>query len=228
MNLLSIRSISFAAATLVMAASANALTIDWTKMQGTSILAFSPNAISLFQANGGKLAALGNTTAVGTGGWTFSLPITSIEISSSLKVASGQASGSALDIVRRVFDDQGNILTSGIVLANFTLDYTNKKVLADSTPRGGATQAQLAVFTFNAATPLALKYKFPLTVTGHEVLDQLVLTPGAVDLFASSLGLSGDAVLNLVRTTDFGTLTQDISTNARKPAVSKTPYVPAP
>ena len=224
-----LRSISFAAATLVLAASANALTIDWTKMQGTSTLAFSENAISLFKANGGKLAALGNTTPVGTTGWSFSLPITSIEINGSLKIASGQASGSALDIIRRTINDEtGEVTTTGIVLANFKLDYIAKKVLADTTPHGGATQPMFAVYTFNAATPLALKYKFPLTVTGHEVLDKLILTPAAVDVFASSLGLSGDAVLNLVATTEFGTLTQDISTNARKPAPSKTPYVPAP
>ncbi len=223
-----LRSISFAAATLVLAASANALTIDWTKMQGTSKLAFSENAISLFQANGGKLAALGNTTPVGTSGWSFALPITSIEINSALKIASGQASGSALDIIRRVIDEEGTIITTGIVLANFKLDYINHKVLADTTPHGGATQPMFAVYNFNTATPLALKYKFPFTVNGNELLDKLILTPAAVDLFASSLGLSGDAVLNLVATTEFGTLTQTISTNARKPAASKTPYVPAP
>jgi len=224
-----LRSISFAVATLALAASANALTLDWTKTQGTSTLAFSDAAISLFNANGGKLAALGNTTPVGTSGWTFSLPITSIEINGSLKIASGQASGSALDIVRRTIDEEtGEVIRAHIVLANFTLDYINKKVLADTTPNGAATKPQFGVFSFNVATPLALKYKFPLTVTGHEVLDKLVLTPGAVDVFASSLGLSGDAVLNLVRTTEFGTLTQDIATVARKPAVSKVPYVPAP
>ena len=228
MKLVSIRSIAFAAATLAVAASANALTIDWTKLQGTSTLAFSDAAISLFQANGGKLAPLGATSPVGTSGWSFSLPITSIEINGALKIASGQASGSALDIVRRTVDeDTGEVIKANIVLANFTLDYINKKVLADTTA-SGTTKPQFAVYTFNAATPLALKYKFPLTVTGHEVLDKLVLTPGAVDVFASSLGLSGDAVLALVRSTEFGTLTQDISTNARKPAASKTPYVPAP
>ncbi|MDO9004701.1 MAG: hypothetical protein Q7V20_14735 [Aquabacterium sp.] len=224
-----LRSISFAAATLVLAASANALTIDWTKMQGTSTLAFSDNAISLFQANGGKLAALGNTTPVGTSGWSFALPITNIEINSALKIASGQASGSALDIIRRTLDeDTGEVIKANIVLANFKLDYINHKVLADTTANGAATLPMFAVYDFNTATPLALKYKFPFTINGNEVLDKLILTPAAVDLFASSLGLSGDAVLNLVRTTEFGTLTQTISTNARKPAVNKTPYVPAP
>ena len=233
MKLLTVRSISFAAATFALAASANALTIDWSGLQGTSTLAFSENAISLFKANGGKVNALGNTTplpeAGATSAWKFSLPITSITITPALKIGSGQASGSALDIVRRTIDEEtGETLTSGIVLANFTLDYTNHKVLADATARGATTKPQFAVYDFNTATPLALKYKFPLSITGHEVLDKLKLTPAAVDLFASSLGLSGDAVISLVRDTDFGTLTQDIAVKARKPKVSKTPYVPAP
>ena len=222
-----LRSISFAAATLVLAASANALTIDWTKMQGTSVIAFSAEAIDLFKANQGKINPLGTATPVGSDGWTFALPITKIEINSALKIASGSAVGSALEIARNVFDDEtGTVTKKGIYLANFTLDYINHKVLADTTPRGGATQGQFAVYTFNAVTPLALKYKFPLTITGHEVLDTLVLTPQAVDLFAATLGLEGEAVLNTVRAAKFGTLTQDISTNARKPAASKTPYIP--
>ncbi|RZL01513.1 MAG: hypothetical protein EOP36_11245 [Rubrivivax sp.] len=230
MKLLTIRSISLAAASMALAASANALTIDWTKLVGTSTLAFSPAAISLFKANGGRVNALGNTTPIletgATTAWSFSLPITSITITPALKIGSGQASGSALDIVRKVFDDEtGEVITSGIVLANFTLDYTNKRVLADSTPHGGSTRPQFAVYDFNVATPLALKYKFPLSITGHEVLDKLKLTPAAVDLFASSLGLAGDEVLGLVARTEFGTLTQDIAVKARK-AVSKTPYIP--
>jgi hypothetical protein len=224
-----LRSISFAVATLALAASANALTIDWTKMQGASVIAFSAEAIDLFKANQGKINPLGTTTAVGTDGWTFSLPITTIEINSSLKIASGSAVGSALDIVRNVFDDDtGAVTKKGITLANFTLDYINKKVLADTTPRGVATKNQFAVYNFVAKDPLALKYKFPLTITGHEVLDSLTLTPDAVSLFAANLGLEGDAVITAVTNAKFGTLTQDISTNARKPAASKVPYVPAP
>ncbi|MGH6647462.1 hypothetical protein [Aquabacterium sp.] len=233
MKLLNLRSVSVAAATLVMAVSANALTIDWTGLQGTSTIAFSDKAISLFKTNGGRVNALGNTTAILADGatvpWAFSLPITSITITPALKIGAGQASGSALDIVRKTVDEEsGEVITSGIVLANFTLDYTNKKVLADATTHGATTKPQFGVYDFNVATPLALKYKFPLSITGHEVLDKLILTPAAVDLFATSLGLAGDEILALVRGTDFGTLTQDIAVKARKPKVSKTPYVPAP
>ncbi|RYY85664.1 MAG: hypothetical protein EOO15_16450 [Chitinophagaceae bacterium] len=224
---LSIRSISFAAATLALAASANALTVDWTKSQGASVMAFSDAAVDLLKTNGTKVTALGNTTVV-TAGKVFSLPITSITINGSLKVASGEASGSALNMLRTTFDENDVATVSGVVLANFTLDYINHKVMADLTPKGGTTTKQSSVFTFHDATPLALKYKFPLTVTGHEVLDKLFVTPEALAIFASGLGLQGEDILNLVRNTDFGTLTQDISTNARKPAVNKTPYVPAP
>ena len=232
MKLLTIRSISFAAATLAMAASANALTINWSGLVGTSTLNFSANAISLFKANGGKVEALGNTTPIletgATSAWSFSLPITSITVTPALKIGAGQASGSALDIVRRTIDEEGTLVTSGIVLANFKLDYIGHQVLADATTHGAATKPMFAVYDFNVATPLALKYKFPLSITGREVLDKLKLTPAAVDLFAASLGLSGDAVIGLVRDTDFGSLTQDIAVKVRKPAVSNKPYVPAP
>jgi hypothetical protein len=224
MKLVSIRSISLAVATLVLGASANALTIDWTKTQGASVMSFSDAAVSLLQTNSTKVTALGNTTVV-TAGKVFSLPITSISINGSLKIASGQASGSALNMLRTTFDENDNATVSGVVLANFTLDYINKKVLADLTPKGGTTTAQAAVFTFNAANPLALKYKFPLTVTGHEVLDKLFVTPQSLAIFASGLGLQGEDILNIVRTTDFGTLTQDIATVARKPAVNAAPYI---
>ena len=226
MKYLSIRSISAAAATLAMAASSSALTLDWSKLEGTSTMAFSDAAVSLLQTNNTKVTALGNTTVV-TAGKVFALPITSITISSSLKIAAGQARGSALNLLRTTFDENDNASISGVVLANFTLDYVHAQVLADMTPKGGVTTAKAPVFNFHTATPLALKYKFPLSITGHEVLDKLFVTPEALAIFASGLGLSGDAILNLVRATDFGTLTQDIAVKARK-AVSTAPYVPAP
>jgi hypothetical protein len=224
---ITIRSISLAAATLAMAASANALTLDWSKLVGSSTMAFSDAAVSLLQTNSTKVVALGNTTVV-TAGKVFSLPITSITINGSLKISAGQARGSALNMLRTTFDENDNAVVSGVVLANFTLDYIGKQVKADLTPKGGSTTPQATVFDFHVATPLALKYKFPLSITGHEVLDKLYVTPQSLAIFASGLGLSGDAILELVRTTDFGTLTQDIAVKARKPGVPTAPYVPTP
>jgi hypothetical protein len=228
MSFLSIRSISVAAATLAMAASSNALTLDWSKLVGTSTMAFSNEAVALLTTNGTTVKALGNASVV-TAGSVFSLPITSITISNSLKISAGQARGSALNMQRVTTDVDTEVTTiSGVVLANFTLDYVHNKVLADLTPKGGTTTPQSTVFDFHVATPLALKYKFPLSITGHEVLDQLFVTPEALTIFAAGLGLEGDVILDLVRKTNFGTLTQDIAVKARKPAVPTAPYIATP
>ncbi|HEX5357735.1 MAG TPA: hypothetical protein VFW93_16130, partial [Aquabacterium sp.] len=90
-------------------------------------------------------------------------------------------------------------------------------------PDGGTVQKQAPLYNFNVATPLALKYKFPLTVTGHEVLDQLKLTDGIKTVFNGVLQLPEFAAeaLNF----DYGTLVQDISTTLRKTKISTTPYV---
>jgi hypothetical protein len=71
----------------------------------------------------------------------------------------------------------------GVLLANFTLDYANKKVLADRTILGEATVKQAAIYNFNVNTALSIKYKFPLSINAHEVLDKLFLTPDTRDAF---------------------------------------------
>jgi hypothetical protein len=112
----------------------------------------------------------------------------------------------------------------GVTLANFTINYETKQVLADTTAKGGTTTTQMPLYNFNTQTPLALKYKFPLTITGNELLNDLRLTDQAKAAMISSLNLPVFAVPLL--NNDFGTLTQNISTNLRKKAVSTTPYTP--
>jgi len=218
----SIRSVSVAAALLMVGVSASALTLNSAGTKSNSVLNFSQEARDLFDANGGYVEAKGNATALDDTFYLFNMPVTKIVINNQLKVASGSAVGSALDIVR---ETRTTIFT--INLANFTLDYINKQVLADLTPLGGTTKVQAKIYNFHVATPLALKYKFPLTITGHEVLDQLKLTPETVQDFLSGLNLAkGGDLEAAVANADFGTLTQDISTDARKPAVPTTPYKP--
>ena len=89
------------------------------------VIAFSAASIDLFKANQGKINALGNATPIletgATTAWTFSFPITSITITPQLKIGSGSASGSALEIARNKFDDETGVVTKlGIVIANFT------------------------------------------------------------------------------------------------------------
>lgn len=150
----------------------------------------------------------------------FGFPITKIVIGSKLNIVSGTASGSALYFSR---DDVETGLTHGLTLANFTIDYVAKKVLADTTPVGGATIKQAPIYNFTVQTPLALKYKFPLSITLHEVLGNLLLTDQTKAIFKEALAIPeyGEFALDY----DYGTLTQDVTAKLRSKAVSTTPYV---
>lgn len=150
----------------------------------------------------------------------FGFPITKIVIGSKLNIVSGTAAGSALYFSR---DDIETGLTHGLTLANFTIDYNAHKVLADTTPAGGATVKQAPIYNFTVQTPLALKYKFPLSITLHEVLGNLLLTDQTKAIFKEALAIPeyGEFALDY----DYGTLTQDVTAKLRSKAVSTTPYV---
>jgi hypothetical protein len=219
---LSVRSVSIAAALYAAAASAHAdLTIPTNALVADSVQAFSDLAMDAFALQSITVAPLGNATVVAGTTNAYRLPITTITISSSLKIAKGDARGSALEFTR-VFKGK----TSKLVLANFTIDYLRKQVLADVTTQG-ATVKQQAIYNYNTATPLGLKYKFPLSITGHEVLDTLMLTEETKDSYMNGLSLPS-YVRGVLNDTDFGTLTQDIALKLRAKPVSMTPYVPAP
>lgn len=201
---------------------------EWTN--SNSVQTFTDDDLAAFDLVKLVVSAKGNTTAVGpmvtgeTNGTVtskaFSFPVTKIVVASNLSIAAGSASGSALSFDR--FNDDTSETVS-FTLANFTIDYVKKQVLADVTPKGGAVALQQPIYDFNVATPLALKYKFPLTVTGHEVLDQLKLTAGAKTVFTEVLQLPEFALFAL--DFDYGTLVQDVSTNLRKKKISAKPYV---
>ena len=157
----------------------------------------------------------GTVTPVAVG-----FPITKIVIGSKLNIVSGTASGSAL-YFSRDDDETGN--TYGLTLSNFTIDYVNKKVLADTTPAGGTTSKLTPIYDFTVQTPLALKYKFPMSFTLHEVLGNLKLTEQTKAIFKSALAIPefGEFALDY----EYGTLTQDVTTTLRSKPVSTTPYV---
>lgn len=222
MNQFSVRSLTVAVALLAAGAAAHALTIPTNALVADSVQAFSPEAMDAFAAGGVTITPLGNATNPKEGSYSF--PITSITIGSGLKIAGGTASGSALQLTRLA----KGLGTVGVTIANFTINYNTKQVLADTTPLGGTTAKQAPLYNFNTATPLGIKYKFPLTITAHEVLDQLTLTPEMYATMKSSLALTPALVAALDSITTFGTLTQDILVAFRPKAVSATPYVPAP
>ncbi len=216
----SLRSFAVAATFATVAASASALTLPTESLQTNSVQAFSEKALKQNKLLGIEVTPLGNATATATTG-AYNLPVTSISVNSSLKVTSGAAVGSALEI-SRLNDD---LVKVGITLANFKINFETHQVLADVTPFGGVTVPQQAVYTFNEATPLNLKYKFPLTITGTQLLDKLFLTPAGIAALTSALELPEFAPDLLVKT-DFGTIGIEVKVGLRK-AVSTRPYVPA-
>lgn len=213
---------SLVVAGLVAASAAQAnLTIPANALVADSVQAFSDRATKAFKASSVTVQGLGNATAVaGAPLPAFSFPITSITVGSGLKIVKGDAKGSALKLTRAM--DDGS--EAYVVIANFTLDYNAKQVLADTTIPGVPTVKQTPIYNFNVATPLALKYKFPLTITGHEVLDKLMLTETAKDSMMAGLMLEDFIRSAVLDTTDFGTLTQDIQVKFRSKPVSTTPY----
>ncbi|MGE5453035.1 MAG: hypothetical protein ACM3VZ_14465 [Acidobacteriota bacterium] len=219
-NSISLRSFTVAAALATVGASASALTLPTEALQANSVQAFSQAALDQFDIFTITVTPLGNATPTATTG-AYNLPVTSISVNSSLKVTAGTATGSALEIARMYRGAK-----VGVTIANFKLNFETNQVLADVTPIGGTTIPQMAVYNFNVATPLGLKYKFPLSITGHEVLDQLFLTPDGITTIATALALPKFAP-ELMRTTDFGTITIDVGLGLRLPPVSTTPYVPA-
>lgn len=216
----------FAAATL--SAQAFALTIPTNALVADSTQKFSQVAMDAFSVAGVQVIPLGNATAVPGTEDAFKLPITTITISG-FKIAGGDAKGSALEISRiapRGTPSVGKKV--GVTLANFTINYVSKQVLADITPLGGVTARQEPLYNFNVATPLGLKYKFPLSVTGLEVLDQLTLTPQTREAFITKLELKAFEIGALDTVDTFGTLTQEIFLKFRPVPVSNKLYTPAP
>lgn len=219
MSLLSFRSFTVAAAMATATASACALTLPTEFLQANSIQSFSDDALSQYDLFAITVTPLGNATASATTG-AYNLPVTSITVNSSLKVSAGTATGSALEIARMY---RGNKV--GVTIANFKIDFIGHKVLADVTPIGGTTIPQMTVYSFNEAIPLTLKYKFPLSVSGTQLLDKLFLTPEGIDTIAKALALPAFAPA-LMQTTDFGKIDIIVKVGLRK-AVSTQPYVPA-
>ncbi|TAK97395.1 MAG: hypothetical protein EPO09_04075 [Aquabacterium sp.] len=229
---------SLAVTTMLSAAAVSAhadlkIPFGWT--QSNSVQKFPAKVLELFDLVYLEINAKGNATSLNDvphvpvvqselavpKAQSYSLPVTEIVIGSKLNIAAGSAIGSALEF-RRALDDGSYV---GVTLANFTLNYVTKKVWCDA-KASGAVSKHIAVYDFHVATPLALKYKFPLTVTGHEVLDKLMITADGKQVFTDGLQLEPWAAAALNE--DMGTLTQDISTNIRKPALKSTkPYVPA-
>lgn len=222
----SIRLSALSLAALFATASAQALTLPTSALVANSVQEFTQDNLDSFTTVNLVVEPRGTTyvdKAAPAGSETplaFGFPITKIVIGATLNIQSGTASGSAL-YFNRLNDDTGARL--GLTLANFTINYQSKQVLADTTPKGGITVKQMPLYNFTTNAPLALKYKFPLTIVLHEQLGSLKLTTQAKQALVQALELPdvAQAALDF----DFGTLTQDVNAQFRARPVNATPYV---
>ena len=223
MTAITFRQAAAAAALMTVVGAAQALTLNTTALNANSTQAFSQGAIDAFGLYATNVAAAGTTTDVGN--YTFVLPVTKVVIGSNLKPTSGDASGAALKFTRT--DSRGNLRT--LYLANFRIDYTAKKVLADRTLvnlTNTAVTENIEVYDFETQETLAMKYKFPLTISLNEKLSPLKLTTTAIESFILGLRLpNGDLVRASLPNVDFGTLQQIIEVSFRKRPVSDKPFV---
>lgn len=223
MTFATVRSVSIAAAVALSAFSAQALTIPTNSLKAESVQVFSEQALQSYQVFGVTVTPLGNATKLSEN--SFNLPVTSIDIglTGGVKVESGKAVGSALEI-SRINSFTGKKM--GFVVANFTIDFNKNQVLADTSDlTTKVTQKQAPLYNFVKTQELALKYKFPLSISLKEQLGDLRVADvyGTVD----SLGIDpalGDIV---IPTIDFGVINIDIGAAFRSKPVSTKPYVPA-
>ncbi|MFN3913752.1 MAG: hypothetical protein ACK4K3_02320 [Aquabacterium sp.] len=216
-----LRAVSLATAAVFVATSAQALTIPTASLDVNSIQTFSEDAVASFDLFGVSVKPLGNAYAAGAAN-SYVLPVTSITIGSGLKIASGEAKGSALEISRTV-----NGAKRGLTLANFKIDFEKSVVLADTTPIGGVTAPMAPVYSFVKIKDLAVKYKFPFTITADEQLGNLRLTPEAIETQITSLQLPRFLAQATLPEIDFGLIDIKVNVGFRK-AVSTKAYVPAP
>nr|WP_315198065.1 hypothetical protein [uncultured Aquabacterium sp.] len=224
MHVITFRQAAAATALMTVVGAAQALTLNTSALNANSTQKFSEDAVGAFTTYATTVEAAG--TASDAGNYTFVLPITKVVIGSSLKPTSGDASGAALKFSRT---STTTGITRSVYLANFRIDYTAGKVLADRSmldATGAAVTENIEIYTFGTQQALALKYKFPLGISLNEVLGPLTLSSPAIESFITGLKLPNAA---LVRGTlpqvDFGSLQQIIEVSFRKKAVSNKPFV---
>lgn len=223
MTFATVRSVSIAAAVALSALSAQALTIPTQSLKAESFQVFSEAALDSYALFDVSIKALGNATPVAGTTNTFSLPVTSISIglTGGIKVEAGKAVGSALEISRL---DPKTGKKRGLTIANFTIDFKKNQVLADTTVIGGATVAQAPVYNFIKTQELALKYKFPLSISLKEQLGDLRLVD--VNGTADALGIPRSIANITIPEIDFGVINIDIGVALRSKPVSTKAYVP--
>lgn len=199
------------------------LTIPTNALQADAVQAFSQEAQDSFELVEIQVKPAGQASV--TPGLTaaFTLPVTSITIDG-LKVVGGKATGAALRFERFDYEAEKDRL---VTLANFRIDFNSRIIHADAFKDDGSRLTDAPVFRFREQTALGIKYQFPLSITAHQVLDKLFLTPQAQAIFNTGLGLP-EVVQSTLGIIDFGEIRIDVAVKLRSKPVSTKPYQPQP
>lgn len=215
-------SLAFAALPLLPLGTAHAqLTVPVNTLTADSVQEFTEMAQDSFDLLGIQVTAKGNTRKLDG---TYRMPITSITLGKSKYVGTpdaavkGSSTGSALEIARL---DRGT--RRNVTLANFTVDYHRKLVLADVTPLGQSVIPQTPVYHFTVKRPLDLNINAQGLIQLDEQLVNLRLTDSMIQTMSSALNLPSFAGA-VMKATDYGTLAQTILVKWRT-ATPMTPYV---
>lgn len=201
------------------------LSIPVNTLNANAYLSFAPLVQDAFSLVSAQVTPMGNAAAADDEGFKFLLPVTRIALKVD-KPTAGDATGSALDIWRiapRRTPNEGQRV--GIKLANFQIDFKAGVVIADvkTYPLGGAS-TRTAIYSFRQATDLALKYQFPLSITGKQTLDELRATPEIKEMFGTGLQLRSFEVAALDVIDSYGQIDVDVAVSFRKKAVSSVPF----
>jgi hypothetical protein len=218
---------------LTMAGSASALVLNTAGLKANATLTFSVPAYYSATGKGVDIAfsGAGNMTYNGDVdvldpevGETspvpqFNLPVTKADVKVgwdlSIKARSGDSTRSALVLNRRGIK---------LVLANFTVNFEEKKLYADFIKPDGTTTRDV-LYTFVELVPQKVSFK-GLVLNQSVTLGKLILTDSAQQTMGDVLNLSKPLRATLV-SQDWGTLQILVTSYKRSPAVSTRPFTAA-
>lgn len=199
------------------------LTIPTNALQADAVQAFSQEARDSFELVEIQVKPAGQASVTPGLIAAFTLPVTSITIDG-LKVVGGKATGAALRFERFDYETGRDRL---VTLANFRIDFNSHVIHADAFKDDGSRLTDAPIFRFNEQTALGIKYQFPLSITAHQVLDKLFLTPQAQAVFNTGLGLP-EVVQSTLGIINFGEIRIDVAVKLRSKSISTKPYQPQP
>jgi len=197
------------------------LTIPTNALQADAVQAFSEESLGAFELAEIKVKPAGQSSAVPGLVGAFALPVTSITIDG-LKVVGGKSNGAALRFERYDWETGATEIAT---LGNFRIDFKSHVIHADVFLQSGERRADLPVFNFKEQTALAIRYKFPLSITAHQVLDQLFLTLPAQQAFIEGLKLN-EVLAATLEAINFGEIRINVGVKLRTQAISTKPYRP--